>query len=86
MSKDENLLNMESCDIPKCPLDIESELRVELPEDKQCPNWRFLGKRLRRNRVEGRKCRSVKDIVLSIGKLRKQSEKCPIPSPTLQSL
>jgi hypothetical protein len=72
----ENQKNMESCpkfiscDIPVCPLDIDSNLRVELKEDPKCINWKLIGK-LRTKKMGGHIMPSLKEKVSLIGSLRK---------------
>ena len=62
MTEQENLKNImecprfQRCDIPRCPLDVESDLRTELAEDEKCPNWRF---------SKGRKPRGVKVEIIT---------------------
>ena len=58
-----------SCSIPRCPLDIESDLRVELKEDPKCKMWRYsLGKKPRGS--EGHLIPRLRDKIVAIGELR----------------
>ena len=81
MTEKENLKNMEqcpkfeSCEIPKCPLDLWADERTQLSEDKRCPNWKYAGIGVRRNMKEGHIMPSLRDKVRVIGEYRKMSEK-----------
>jgi hypothetical protein len=63
-----------SCSLPRCPLDPEANLRVQLSEDGKCPNWYFLGIRVHKKGREGRRLRSVGVILRTIGQ---KSVECP---------
>ena len=71
----ENQKNMESCpkfiscDIPVCPLDIDSNLRVELKEDPKCKMWKFSLGRKPTNSI-GHLIPRLRDKIVAIGELR----------------
>ena len=75
MTQQQNDLNMAecprfiSCDIPRCPLDIDSEKRVELKEDPKCKMWRYsLGRKP--NGSIGHYVPRLRDKIVAIGELR----------------
>lgn len=82
---DKNLENMrecskfESCDIPKCPLDFWADKRIQLKEDKRCPNWKYVGVKTSKKDREGHIMPSLKQKVRFVGEQRKQNEKTTTP-------
>jgi hypothetical protein len=71
----ENQKNMESCpkyiscSITRCPLDIESDLRVELKGEPKCKMWKYYtGNKPRGS--EGHLIPRLKDKIVAIGELR----------------
>ena len=43
----------EECSIPLCPLDMEMDKRVEMPEDAQCPLRRIITIGKHKKRIKG---------------------------------
>ena len=75
MTPKENLKNMalcpkfNDCNYPKCPLDFWAELRVELPEEKRCPNWKYVMRKTSKME-KGRVNHSLKNKILEIRRFK----------------
>jgi hypothetical protein len=84
MTTEQNIVNMrkcprfEGCSIPKCPLDLWSDKRVQLGEDERCPNWAYAGSFTLKNKRQGRKIPSMEGMVKFVLRHRKTGLKQPL--------
>ncbi len=83
MIQEENIKNMrqcprfEGCDIPRCPLDIDSDLRVELKEDQKCKMWKYYTSR-KPTKSEGHLIPRLRDKIVAIRELKENRAKAEL--------